>query len=210
MTGEAFQAAAAEIGRAAALQESGRLAEALVCLERAVAIEPAPLPAFQRLAVLLCTMRRFDEAEAVIARGLESAPTDPELSITLGGIHLHRADHANAKLAFARALANAPRHARALHGFGTALLYEGNFEQAAQRFRRVLADHPTHARAGLDLAHCLLELGRCDEAIACLRSVIRHSPHEYGRALRTLVTAGRGRFWIRPSQAAAILTPESD
>ena len=55
----------------------------------------------------------------LLKRGLEVAPSMPELSMLLGGIFLDRADHANAKVAFARALANAPGHPEALLGFGT-------------------------------------------------------------------------------------------
>jgi tetratricopeptide (TPR) repeat protein len=195
----------AETDLARALQESGRTADALACLQRAVVRQPPFVPAFQRLAVLLCSLRRFDEAESVAKRGLEAAPADPESSVVLGGICLKRADAAGAKIAYARALANAPGHLRAMHGFGTALLYQGDFAGAAKRFQRVLAGSPAHPRAGLDLGHCLLELGRWDEAIACLRATVKAAPRQYGNALRILVAAGRGRFWIRPSQAAEFL-----
>jgi cytochrome c-type biogenesis protein CcmH/NrfG len=112
--------------------------------------------------------------------------------VELGGVHICRADPANAKVAFARALAHAPGHVRALHGFGTALLFEGEFERAAERFRQVLARDPQHARARLDLAHCLLELGRFDEAVDGLRALVRGAPQHYGRALRMLASSGRG------------------
>jgi len=194
-----------ETDLARALHQSGRSADAIACLQQAVTRQPPLARAFRQLAVLLCTMRRFDEAESVAKRGLEAAPTDPELSVVLGGICLTRSDAVGAKLAFARALANAPGYSRAMHGFGTALLYEGDFGEAAKRFQRVLADDPAHPRAGLDLGHCLLELGRFDEAITCLRATVKAAPQQYGKALRTLVAAGRGRFWIRPSQAAEFL-----
>ena len=192
---------------AAALRQTGRLAEALSWLERATAWQPPFLRAFQDHGTLLCVMRRFAEAEIVIGRGLELHPTDPELSIVLGGIFLNRADPAGAKRAFARALANAPGQPRALHGFGTALLFEGDFSQAARRFRQVLVHDPAHARAQLDLGHCLLELGEWDEAVACLRATVKAAPELYGRALRTLAGAARGRFWIRPGAAAEFLMP---
>jgi len=84
-------------------------------------------------------MRRFDEAEAVLKRGLEAEPTSVELSLDLGGFYIVRADARNAKIAFARALANSPRNPRALHGSGFAHLFEGEIERAAERFRQVLA-----------------------------------------------------------------------
>ena len=192
---------------AVALRQIGRTAEALSWLEQATTRQPPFLRAFQDYSTLLCQMRRFAEAEVVIGRGLELHPTDPELSIVLGGIFLNRADPAGAKRAFARALASAPGQPRALHGLGTALLCEGDFGEAARRFRQVLVHDPAHARAQLDLAHCLLELGEWEKAVDCLRATVKAAPQLYGRALRTLVGAGRGRFWIRPSAAADFLMP---
>ncbi len=142
--------------------------------------------------MLLFSLRRLDEAEAVLRRGLEVAPAMPELSLILGGIFLDRADRANAKIAFARVLAGAPGHPGALYGLGSALLGEGEFAAAAERFRQALARDPGYAQARLSLATCLLELGQWDEAVACLRAAVKAAPQFYAEALRTLVIAGRG------------------
>jgi Flp pilus assembly protein TadD len=159
--------------------------------------------------MLLCAMRQFDEAEAVLKRGLEAEPTSVELSLDLGRLFLIRADAKNAKVAFARALVNAPRDPRALHGSGVALLYTGEIERAAERFRQVLAIRPGDPGAQLDLAQCLLQLGRCDDAIASLRAVVRSAPQQYGKALKALVSATRGRFWLRQSAAAPFHNPDA-
>lgn len=190
---------------ARALRDVGRTAEALEWLERAAGRKPPLAAAFHELGILLCSMRRYDEAEAALKRGLDAAPTVAELSVELGGVYICRADPASAKIAFARALVHAPGHVRALHGFGTALLFEGEFERAAERFRQVLAHSPDHARARLDLAHCLIELRRFDEAVDTLRTLVRSAPQQFGRALKMLASSGRGRFWLRPSAAAAVL-----
>ena len=190
---------------AIALRQTGQSARALDVLERATTRQP-PFPlAFHELGVLLFSLRRLDQAEAVLRRGLEVAPAMPELSLVLGGIFLDRADRANARIAFARVLAGAPGHPGALYGFGSALLGEGEFAPAAERFRQALARDPGYAQARLSLATCLLELGQWDEAVACLRAAVKAAPNFYAEALRTLVIAGRGRFWLKPSAAAEML-----
>jgi len=136
---------------------------------------------------------------------LEAAPAVPELSLTLGGVCLDRADAPGAKIAFARALSIVPGNADALVGFGIALQYEGDFARAAERFRRVLAHDPGHHRARMNLGYCLIELGQVDEGIACLRTAVQAAPHNYGSALRMLTSAGRGRFWLKRSAAAECL-----
>jgi tetratricopeptide (TPR) repeat protein len=194
---------------ALALRDVGQKSEAIACLQRATTRIPAFPRAFNELGILLGSLSRYDEAEAALKRGLTLAPSVVELSIELGGVYIARADSEKAKTAFAHALANSPGHARALHGFGTALLFEGDFGRAAERFRQVLARDPTHARAHLDLAHCMLELGQFQAAVDVLRSLVRTMPQQYGKALRILVSSGRGRFWLRPSAAAAMLKPDS-
>jgi Flp pilus assembly protein TadD len=192
-----------------ALLESGRTSEALTRLQRATQLQPPFAAAFQQLGILLSSMRRFDEAEVALKRGLEVAPASVELSLDLGAFYIVRADPKNAKIAFARVLANAPRNPSALHGFGVAHLFEGDIVRAVERFRQVLATQPGHLRAQLDLAQALLQLGRSDDAVAGLRAMVRSAPQNYGKALRALVSAGRGRFWIRRSAAAQFLNPDA-
>jgi Flp pilus assembly protein TadD len=140
---------------------------------------------------------------------LEVEPASVELCLDLGRFFIMRADAKNAKVAFARVLANAPRDPRALHGLGAAFLYEGEIERAVERFRQVLAVQPGNLSAQLDLAHCLLQLGRSDDAIASLRAMVRSAPQHYGKAVKALVSAGRGRFWMRRSAAAQFLNADS-
>jgi tetratricopeptide (TPR) repeat protein len=194
---------------ALAFRQSGRLPEALTWLERAASHEPVYPQALLELGIVLCAMQRYDEAEAALQRGLRHAPDAVELSVELGGVYICRAEAGKAKAAFARALALAPRHPRALHGSGIALLYQGEIAAAADHFRQVIAIEPGHVRAQLDLAHSLLELGRRDEAIAGLRTLVAAVPGIYGQALHVLVSSGRSRFWLRPSDAAAALRPPS-
>ncbi len=190
---------------AIALRALKRPDEAQTWLYRAIAHTPAFPRAFQELGDLLRSSRRYAEAETVLKQGIEVAPTVPQLSLALGRIYLDRADSPNAKIAFARALALVPGEPDALFGFGIALQYEGDFARAADRFRRVLAADPVRHRARMNLGYCLLELGRPDEGLACLREAVRRAPHLYGAVLRMLTTAGRGRFWLQRSAAAAHL-----
>jgi tetratricopeptide (TPR) repeat protein len=190
---------------AIALREIGRTGEAVTWLNRAIERQPAYARAFQELGNLLRAKRRYVEAETVLKRGLQVAPTVPELSLALGGVYLDRADSPGAKIAFARALAIMPGNADALVGFGVALQYEGDFTRAAERFRRVLAHEPAHHRARMNLGYCLIELGQLDEGIACLRAAVQAAPHNYGSALKMLISAGRGRFWFKRSAAAECL-----
>jgi tetratricopeptide (TPR) repeat protein len=201
--------AAVETHLAIALRQSGRSTQALEWLERAVTRQPPFVPAFHELGVRLFSLRRLDEAQAVLERGLALAPTAAELLVVLGGIHLDRSDRANARVVFARALASAPGHPGALFGLGSAMIDDGEFAPAAERFRQALARDPNYAQARLSLGRCLLELGQTEEATACFRAAAQQGPQGLGKVLKTLVTVGRGQFWLKPSAAAAALRTES-
>jgi tetratricopeptide (TPR) repeat protein len=194
-----------ETNVAVALDQSGRTADAVPWLERAITRQPPFEHAFRELGALLFSLRRLDEAEAVLKQGLEVAPNLAELWVVLGGIHLDRADRDNAKLAFARALVTAPDHAGALYGMGNVLMAEGDYARAEQRFRQALAHEPADYQTCLSLGACLLELRRWDEGLASLRAAVELAPRSYPMALKVASTSGRGRFWLKPSSAAGVL-----
>ena len=135
---------------AIALREIGRTEEAVAWFCRAIERVPVCARAFQELGNLLRAKRRYVEAASVLKRGVEAAPTVPELSLALGGVYLDRADSRHAKIAFARALSIVPGHNDALVGFGVALQYEGDFARAAgQRCHSVaVARHDRHGASG--------------------------------------------------------------
>lgn len=192
-----------ETNLAIALEQSGRPADAVAWLERAVTRKPPFEHAFSQLGGLLLSLKRQADAEAVLKRGLAVAPNSLEMTVLLGGIYLARADRGDAKLAFARALVNAPADPRALYGMGAALMLEGDFARAAERLQQAAARNPSDFQTRLSLGTCLLEIGRWDDGLAALRIAIQLAPQTYPAALKILVTSGRGRFWLRPSAAAA-------
>jgi tetratricopeptide (TPR) repeat protein len=194
-----------ETNLAVALDQSGRTADALPWLERAITRQPPFEHAFRELGAMLFSLRRLDEAETVLKQGLEVAPNLAELSVVLGGIFLDRAEWDNAKLAFARALVNSPGHPGALYGMGLVLMQEGEYARAEERFRLALARDPADYQTRLSLGACLLEQRRWDEGLASLRAAVEMVPRSYPMALKIVATSGRGRFWLKPTSAVALL-----
>jgi Tfp pilus assembly protein PilF len=148
---------------------------------------------------------RHDEAIEAFRRGLDVAPMMPELSIQLGNVFLQRRNCADAKTAFARALEISPDSADALLGIAKAHQEVGESEAAAGYFRRCLMMRPNEAEIWLNLGHSLLELGQRDAGYECFRAGARGDAKRYGRALTSLAASSRGRFWLKPSEAAGYL-----
>jgi Flp pilus assembly protein TadD len=192
---------------AVALQQTGESDKALTWLKRAVKRTPPFLPAFLQLGSLLQALKRPDEAVEVLRQAAAMAPTIPELWTQLGFALTAMNDGAGAVDAFSRALAINPLFPAAVNGMTTTQMRAGHYAKAAELFKRVIAAHPNEASARVGLGICLLELGDTDAAYANLRAAVGNGvqPHS---ALKAIVTSSRGRFWLRPSRAAAFLKGE--
>jgi tetratricopeptide (TPR) repeat protein len=193
---------------AVALRQAGRHDDALHRLKLATKRQPPYAPAFRELGALLVFMERYEDAVEALRRGLEVAPMMPDLSIQLGYAYLSLRKCADAKVAFARALDVTPNSADALYGMAKALQEVGGNQAAVEYFRRYLVTMPDDQNAWLSLGHCLLELGQLDAGYDCFRTAARGGPQRYGNALNSLAAAARGRFWLKPSEAARFMCGE--
>ena len=194
---------------ALALRQAGRQEDALARLERAIKRRPPYVPAFYELGCLLYAMERYKEAKEALNRGLELAPAMPELSIELGRALLGLRDSAGAKAAFAKALQMLPESAGALWGMGKAHQQVGENRAAIDYFRRCLRYAPDDLGTLLNLGHSLVEVGDLEAGLECFRKAARGHPTRYYASLTTLVKTGRGRFWLKPSDAARALRRET-
>ncbi len=190
---------------AVALRQAGRDEEAHERLERAVKRKPPFPPAFLELGAVLSALNRHEEAIAILQQGLAIAPGFADLSLQLGRVYAARGRNREARATFTRAVALAPGHADALFALARAFQAERDFKQGAETYRRLLAVAPKDAAAQIGLGICLIELGRSEEALEHLRNASRSSAKMFGEAVGALVDAGRGRFWLRPSEAARML-----
>lgn len=190
---------------AIALRHAGKVEDAYARLRRAIKRKPPYAGAFLELGRLLASMGRCDESEEALMRGLDVAPMMPQLSIQLGHVYLRSRKFADAKAAFTRALAILPSSPEALFGIAQAHLQNGEHEAAVTYLRRYLTLNPADQDAWLKLGLCLLAVGQRDAGHDCLRNVARRGGEGFKRALSSLVKSSRGRFWLKPSDAARFL-----
>jgi tetratricopeptide (TPR) repeat protein len=190
---------------AIALRQAGRAEDAFSRLKRTTKRQPPYAAAFLEFGRLLASMERHAEAAEALRHGVEVAPMMPEMSIQLGYVLLRRRDFGGAKSAFARALAIVPDSADALFGIAQAHQENGESQAAADYFRRYLIVSPGDPTAWVRLGLCLLALGQRDAGHDCFRTVARRDAKGFGSALSSLVKSSRGRFWLKPSDAARFL-----
>jgi tetratricopeptide (TPR) repeat protein len=190
---------------AIALQQVGRREDALSRLKRACKRQPPHALAFHELGYLLATMERYDEAIAALQRAIELSPMAPQPLIQLGYVFLNCRRCAEAKAVFTRGLQIIPDSPAALFGMAKAHHGLGEYRPAADYYRLCLRSGPDSETTWINLGHCLLASGEREAGYECFRSAARGDPQRGGRALSSLATSSRGRFWLRPSRALQFL-----
>jgi len=189
---------------ATALAGAGRTADALDRLQQATARRPPYPPAFIEHARQLGRAMKVDDAIAVATAGLALLPHVVELKIELARLLVMSNERGHARSLLQQAQAAAPGHPDVLAELARVMLLDGEYATAAELYRRALATRPD-AITRANFALCLLELNDRNAAERQLREVVRSSPQLFGRAVSSMSVSSHGRFFMRPSAAAAFL-----
>jgi Flp pilus assembly protein TadD len=171
--------------RGTALARQGRMDEAALLYQQAIAADPDLAEAHFNLGIARRAVRRGTEAEACWRRALEIEPYFAPARINLGAALLERGDHRAAAAEFRRVLEREPRSVPALVNLGNALRDGGDPGAAAQAYRRAIALQPGFAQAHSNLGLALRELGELAAAEAAYRRALELKP-DYALAHRDL------------------------
>ena len=191
------------------LRHVGRLDEALKPLDNATASQPPFPPAFLEYGSLLLQLSRRDDAIAVLERGLSLAPNFSDILVQLGSAHAARGDRNMAAEFFARAIASMPNDPSTIFDYACLMKNSCCFPQAAELFKRVLAADPSDSLARLALGICLIETGQTGPGLENLSAASKTNAKMFGQTVNAIASAGKGRFWLRPSAARRFLTGTS-
>lgn len=131
------------------LHRTGRPAEALPPMERAVALMPGDAGAHCILGVLLSDLGRKEEAEASYRQSLALDPDLADTHTNLGALHNTRGRYRESETALRRAIALQPDHLEAHNNLGNTLLRQGRLDEAEtllgstlQLLRQLWVDQP--------------------------------------------------------------------
>ncbi len=126
------------------LYKGGRMAEALVCMEAAIAHGVNTPLYYRNIGEIYRTLGRHAEAQAAARRGVLLNPHDPLALLNLGVVLADQLKVDEAIACFERALALQPDLAGAHFGLAEALLMRGSFERGWEEYewRFRIADTP--------------------------------------------------------------------
>jgi len=175
----AFRAASptpgAQIQLGTYLSETGRLPEAIVLLERAVAADPT-LDALNALGIAFARSGRPKDALATFARSLAIDPANAMTFENIGAVHLDTAQLADARRAFEQAVASNPDSSQGQAGLAMVAIRQGDRKTAIERWERAVALQPENFDALYDLGIQLAQDGQLDAARRYLTQFVRTAP----------------------------------
>ncbi len=172
----AMMQAVTENNLAAALQEEGRLDEAIAHYRRSATFRQDYAPAYNNMGTALRAKGLPDEAVAAYQQALERMPDYPDAHYNLANVLMeqNRADEAAVHLRIASRFL--PSSAGVYNNLGMALAEKGQLEEAAVELRKAVILEPESAKARQNLGNVLASLGRVDEALAHLRRAVEIQP----------------------------------
>jgi len=182
--------------RGMALQQCGRLAEALAGIRAAIAMAPGEEKVLRNAeGCLLAQLQRPREALNAFEIALGLDKDDTEILYNLGRVHEDLARPQRAVAYYRRALERQPGQWPARLNLAAVLLQTGAASDALAEYSQLVDEHPALVDAWIDRARCLLALGRYREALADSEQALRLAP-DTPRALlqQALALASEGRI----------------
>lgn len=182
-----------------ALSYSGNEDEAIESLKGIVADHPDATIAWKRLALLLLTRQRPEEAVDCLEKLHHLLPDDPEVLCTLGILYYRQSRLSEAIKCLKHVVQLNRQHINALETLGAALHETGDLQQAEECFQGVLQIAPHRISALNNLGTVYLSMGLLEHAAAVLGTALNHEPENsqvrFNRALVRLALGDLPKAW---------------
>jgi protein O-GlcNAc transferase len=176
MPGGGSEETGALLAQAVRLHQARRLAEAVVCYEQALSLNPNIPEALSNLGLALKDLGRLDAAVARYEQALALRPNVPEILSNLG-IALRELGRSDAAIAcYRQALALKPNYPAALSNLGNALRDQGRVDEAIECYQQALLLRPDYPEALSNLGATFQDSSRRDEAIDYYRQALAVTP----------------------------------
>ncbi|PWC86177.1 hypothetical protein TSH100_13645 [Azospirillum sp. TSH100] len=168
--------AAALVGQAVALHQSGRLGEAEALYRQALAAQPRQPDALHLLGMIACQTGRLKEAADLIGQAVAAKRDVPDYHANLAYALQALGRSTEAERAARNALRLRRPFPEAANTLGNALNAQGKAAEAADAYRAALRARPDYAEAEGNLGAVLRSLSRPDEAEPLLRHALATNP----------------------------------
>jgi tetratricopeptide (TPR) repeat protein len=183
----------------------GRFVEAVVCHDKALALQEAHIGALIGRADALHELGRLNEAEIAYRGGAGLAPRAPEIRFGWATVLADLGRLAEAAQIYRDVLALSPSFVEAHVNLGTVLRDLGQTDEAVAEFQAALALKPSVAHAVFELVSALSALGRSEEAVERATQAMRRDPRSSEACRAYTVAVARNPQLSQSAEVAAFL-----
>lgn len=153
--------------------QMGQNENALIPMQKAVALNPNDAEAHNNLGIILQNMDQMGEAEASYRRALKINPTYAQAHGNLGSTLQKLGRLAHAEASYKTAIQLDPNYAKAYSNLGSLLQELGRLDEAVSSYRRAIQLNPNIAGYYLGLGNTFEALGRLEQAEASYNCAIQ-------------------------------------
>jgi len=176
-----------------ALQNAGRVDEAMAEYERALKINPGMVAVLMNMGNIVMAQGKLDAAEAWYKRAVAADPKQSLAHYNLGGLYQAQKKAAPAIAAFTQALKLNPNMAEARVNLGSVFKDENRFEEAEAQYRQAIALDPKQSKAYNNLGLLFRETGQFEAALEYFFETLKIKPDDQEARANigtTLITGG--------------------
>ena len=160
-----------------ALEQEGRLPEALRSYQGAAQLAPEAVEAHYNLGNALRQVGRFDEAAAAYARALALEPDFFQAQVNLAALYLQAGKAAQAEPLLRRAVQLRPEVAQTHLQLGVFCRTQGLLAEAEREYQQAAALRPDLVEAYFNLANLYFDTDRYPQAIQAYQRTLALGPH---------------------------------
>lgn len=160
----------------AVYKQMGRNAEALVPMQKALALSPGDADVHYNLGLTLLDLGRLQEAESSFRHAIQINPDFYQAHGSLGVVLQGLGRLTEAEASYRQAIKMVPNYADAHNNLGNLYKELGRQEEARDCYRRALQINPDFALAYSNLGTVLEDMGRLLEAEANFRAALQIAP----------------------------------
>ena len=180
------------VAAGAALVE-GKLSVAEAALRDILKARPTDVAAIRMLAEIATRLGRYEDAEVLLGRCLELAPTFAPARQNYAVVLYRQTKAAEALAEIEALLADDPANPGYRNLQAAALGQLGEYPRAIAVYEALLADYPLQPKAWMSLGHALKTVGRQGDAISAYRKALALAP-QMGEAWWSLANLKTFRF----------------
>jgi protein O-mannosyl-transferase len=175
--------------------KDGRVPEAIIQYEKAIAINASNAESHNDLGIALLRMGRADEAVSQFLATTRIDRGNAEAHNNLGNIFAAQRRLEEAVAQYREALESDPSDGRAHYNLGNVLMRTGRAQEAAGEFQRTVALNPGDFDGHFRLGNALMQLGRADEALSEFQRALKIDADSPGPHLNLgAIFLGKGRI----------------